>query len=134
MRLAVEALERINDFRLDDGLAACLPDEQCYELELLEHGVFTYTFLNQGNSYVDKDRFNQSILKGDKQEIEKDLQGLVQTISNASAYLTEGRQFSMVLTKSLIDVQGGFASVELKEQDDASRVFRVLTQFKNETL
>ena len=134
VHLALEALERINDFCLDDGLAASLPDEQCYELDFLEHGVFTYTFLNPGNAYVDTDSFNRAILRDDKQEIAKGLQGLAQTMSNASAYLTEGRQFSMELTKSSIDVQGGFASVELSERDDPSRVCRVLTQFKNATL
>ena len=131
VHLAVEALDGIGEFRLDEGLAACLPNELCFEYPVLEHGVFTYTHLNRGNAYVDRDRFNQAILSDDKKEIAKGLQGLVATMSNASAFLTEGRQFSMELTKSLIDVQGGFASVELHERDDVARICRLLTQFKN---
>ena len=98
---------------------------------MLEHGVFTYTHLNQGNAYVDRDRFNRAILEDDKKEIAKGLQGMVASISNASAFLTEGRQFSMELTKCIVDVQGGFASVEIHDNDDVSRVFRSLAQFKN---
>ena len=131
MHLAVEALDGIGEFRLDEGLAACLPNELCFEYPVLKHGIFTYTHLNQGNAYVDRDRFNQAILSDDKKEIAKGPAGLVATMSNASAFLTEGRQFSMELTKSLIDVQGGFASVELHERDDVARICRLLTQFKN---
>ena len=133
VHLAVEALDGIGEFRLDEGLASCLPNEECYENPLLEHGVFTYTHLNEGNAYVDRDGFNRAILEDDKEEIAKGLQGLVATMSNASAFLTEGRQFSLALSKSVIDVLGGYASVELDERDDVSRVCRLLTQFKNAT-
>ena len=131
VQLAVEALEGIGEFRLDEGLAACLPNEQCFEDPVLEHGVFTYTHLHKGNACVDSDRFNRAVLEDDKKEIAKNLQGLVATMSNASAFLTEGRQFSLALTKNVIDVQGGFASVELDERGDVSRVCRLLAQFKN---
>ena len=131
VHLAVEALERIEEFRIDPGFAACLPNEQCFEDAVLEHGVFTYTHLHRGNAYVDRNTFNRAILEDDKKEIAKSLQGMVASMSNASAFLTEGRQFSMELTKHLIDVQGGFASVEIHENDEISRILRSVTQFKN---
>ena len=131
VRLATEALRRIEPFRLDEGLVACLPDEECFEDPVLGHGVFTYTHLNKGNAHVDRERFNRAILEDDRNEIAKGLQGLVATMSNAPAFLTEGRQFSMTLTKALIDVQGGFASVELRDRDEPARLYRALTQFKN---
>ena len=92
---------------------------------------FTYTHLHRGNAYVDRDAFNRAILEDDTKEIAKGLQGMVASMSNASAFLTEGRQFSMELTKHLIDVQGGFASVEIGEDDEISRIFRSVTQFKD---
>ena len=131
VRLAFDALERIEEFRIDPGFAACLPDEECFEDPVLEHGVFTYTHLHRGNAYVDRDAFNRAILEDDTTEIAKGLQGMVASMSNASAFLTEGRQFSMELTKYIIDVQGGFASVEIGEDDEISRIFRSVTQFKD---
>ena len=50
--------------------------------------------------------------------------------SNPSAFLTEGRQFSMSLTKHVISVEGGFATVELDEKNDFADVSRRLTNFK----
>ena len=131
VRVALDALERIEEFRIDPGFAACLPDEECYEDPVLEHGVFTYTHLHQGNANADRDAFNRAILEDDSKEIAKGLQGMVASMSNASAFLTEGRQFSMELTKYLIDVQGGFASVEIGEDDETSCIFRSVTQFKD---
>ena len=130
VRLAVDALHRSEHFCLDDGLAACLPDEQCFEDPLLGHGVFTYTHLHQGNADVNRQCFNRAILQNDAKAIAKGLQGLVAMMGNAPAFLTEGRQFSMTLTKGVIDVPG-YTSVEIRECDDASRLSRALTQFKN---
>ena len=130
LRLALAAFEDFEGFRLDEGLASCLPDETCWEMEILEHGVFTYTRLHPGNSHVDQERFNRAILENDPDECAKGLQGLVGMTSNPSAFLTEGRQFSMSLTKHVIDVEGGFATVELDETNDFSDVCRWLTNFK----
>ena len=131
IRLAIEAFEDFHGFRLDEGLASCLPDEQCFESDILEHGVFTYTRLHPGNSHVGTQRFNQAILDNDKDEIDKGLQGLVGMTSNPSAFLTEANQFSMSLTKHVIDVQGGFATVELGDKSDFQEISRKLTQFKS---
>ena len=51
--------------------------------------------------------------------------------SNPCAFLTEGDQFSMSLTKHVISVAGGFADVELGEKNDFEEVSRQLTNFKN---
>ena len=130
LRLALAAFEDFEGFRLDEGLASCLPDETCGETAILEHGVFTYTRLHPGNSHVDQERLNRAILDNDPDELAKGLQGLVGMTSNPSAFLTEGRQFSVSLTKHVISVEGGFATVELDEKNDFADVCRRLTNFK----
>ena len=130
LRLAIESFEEFEGFRLDEGLASCLPDESSWEMPVLEHGVYTFTRLHRGNSYVDIERFNLAILNDDKSEIAKGLQGLVGMISNSSAFLTQGQQFSMSLTKHVIKVDGGFAEVELGEKTDFVEAIRQLTSFK----
>ncbi len=130
LRLALEAFEDSEGFRLDEGLASCLPNETCWEMDILEHGIFTYTQLHRGNSHVDQERFNRSILDSDPAELAKGLQGLVGMTSNPSAFLTEGRQFSMSLTKHVISVQGDFTTVELGEMNDFGDISRRLTNFK----
>ena len=131
LRLAIESFENFEGFRLDEGLASCLPDETCWEMDILEHGVFTYAHLHRGNSHVNQERFNRAILHNGRKEIAKGLQGLVGTTSNSSAFLTEGKQFSMSLTKHVISVDGGFADVELGAKNDFAEVSRQLTNFKN---
>ena len=131
LRLAIESFEDFEGFRLDEGLASCLPDETCYETDILEHGVFTYAHLHRGNSHVSQERFNRAILHNGRKEIAKGLQGLVGMTSNSSAFLTEGKQFSMSLMKHVISVDGGFAEVELGEKNDFAKVSRQLTNFKN---
>ena len=131
LRLALAAFEDFEGFRLDNGLASCLPDETCWEMPILEHGVFTYTQLHRGNSHVEGERFNRAILHNDRDELAKGLQGLVGMTSNPSAFLTEGTQFSMSLMKHVISVDGGFADVELGEKNDFAEVSRQLTNFKN---
>ena len=128
LRLALEAFEA--GFRLDEGLASCLPDEMCFEMDTLEHGVFTYTRLHPGNANVDQERFKQAILDNDSNELAKGLQGLVGMTSNPSAFLTEGEQFSMSLTKHFISVDGDFATFELGKTNDLADVTRQLTNFK----
>ena len=131
LRLAIESFEHFEGFRLDEGLASCLPDERCYEMDILEHGVFTYTRRHPGNAHVNRERFNRAILHNDQEEIAKGLQGLVGTTSNSSAFLAQGEQFSMSLMKHVISVDGGFAEVELGEKNDFTEVSRQLTNFKN---
>ena len=130
IRLAIEAYEQFEGFRLDEGLASCLPNEQCFEMDILEHGVFTYTRLNPGNASVDRDRFNQAILENDEDEIAKGLQGLVAMMSSPTAFLTKGKQFSVSLMKHVIEVHGGYATVELEDGSDFENVSRKLTSFK----
>ena len=130
IHLAIESFEDFHGFRVDEGLASCLPDEQIFEMDILENGVFTYTRLYPGNSHVDATRFNQAILHDDKDEIAKGLQGLVGMTSNPPAFLTEGNQFSMSLTKHVIHVQGNLATAKLGDKSDFHEVSRQLTQFK----
>lgn len=130
LRLAIMSFEDFEDFRLDEGLASCLPDEVCWEMDILKHGVFTYTRLHPGNSHIDTRQFNQAIIDNNTEEIAKGLQGLVGMTSNPSAFLTEGKQFSMGLMKHVIYVEGGFATVELGEKSDFDEVSKQLTHFK----
>ena len=128
LRLALVAFEE--GFRLDEGVASCLPGEMCFEMDTLEHGVFTYTRLHPGNAHVSRERFNRAILDNDAGELAKGLQGLVGLTSNPSAFLTEGGQFSMSLSKHVISVDGDFATVELGEANDLAEITKQLTAFK----
>ncbi len=131
LRLAIESFENFEGFRLDNGLASCLPDEKCFEMGFLEHGVFTYTHLNPGNSNIDQKCFNQAILDQNFKEMVKNLQGMVGMLSNPSAFITEGKQFSMSLMKHVVTVVGGFATVELlDEKSDFDKISRQITRFK----
>lgn len=131
--LAIRALEHYNGFRFDGSLASCLPDEESYELDILDHGVFTYTHLYHGNWHVDTERFNQAILDNDSAEIAKGLQGHVASNGGSpTAFLTEGRQFPMFLNKTTIDVQGGFADVDIYDNCDFAEIVERLTRFKKE--
>ena len=135
LNLAIHAFEDFEGFRFDGSLASCLPDEESYELDILDHGVFTYTHLYEGNRHVDSKRFNQAILENDVAEIAKGLQGLVSMNgSSATAFLTEGRQFPIFLAKHTIDVEGGFARVNLADQYDFGEISEQLTKFRREAL
>ena len=130
IRLAIDAYERFTGFRIDGSRVSCPPDEECYELGVLGHGVFTFAMLHPGNSSVDRRGFNEAILLNDKAQIAKGMQGLLQGMSSATAYLTEGRQFSLSITKHFLSVDGGFAETELEEKSDFDRVVCELTSFK----
>ena len=130
LSLATEALDAVEGFRLDDGFASCLPDETCFEMDTLQHGVFTFTRLHPGNAHVDGELFNRAIVENDTNELAKGLQGLVGMTSNPSAFLTEGRQFSMTLYKHEISVEGGFATVDWTETNDYAETARLLSDFK----
>ena len=134
LRLAIMSFEDFEGFSLDEGLASCLPDEVSWEMDILKHGVFTYTRLHPGNSHVDTRHFNQAIIDNNTKEIAKGLQGLVGVTSNPSAFLTEGKQFSMGLVKHVIYVHGGFSTVELGEKSDFDKVSKQLTHFKQTSI
>ena len=129
VRLALELYPR-SDFRLFEGLVSCLPDEESFELSLLEHGAFTYTFLNRGNESVEKDQFNRAILEQDDCIIAKGLQGLVGMIGNSTAYLTQGKQFSMDLLEDRITVPW-YAEDTLSSTSTFESVCKNLTMFKH---
>ena len=131
IRLALDAGGKTPGFVLDEGLASCLPDEQCFEMKNLEHGVFTYTRLYPGNQHVDSERFNRAILQNDQVEIAKGLQGLVGSMSSPAAFLTQGKQFPISLTKYVLDVIGGFSNVELHDKSDFAEVAGRLSRFKH---
>ena len=130
IRLALAALGSTRGFALDEGMASCLPDEQCYEMESLGHGVFTYSRLNRGNRNVDSNRFNHAILRNDDAAIAKALQGLVGMLSSPAAFLTHAEQFPVLLTKHVLDVEGGFSSVALDFGDEFADVARRLSSFR----
>lgn len=130
IRLAIESFEDFEGFKLDNGLASCLPSEECFEMGWLQHGVFSYTRLYPGNKHVDRIEFNEAVLSNRKDEIAKGLQGLVSGMSNPSAFLTEARQFSVGLYKHVIDVHGDFATVELGDESDFDEICASLTNFK----
>ena len=131
-RLAIQASEDFRGFRLDEGLASCLPDEVCFEIDFLQHGVFTYTRLHPGNNHADAKGLNLAILQNDTHAIAKALQGLVGMTGSPSAFLTEGKQFSMSLTKHLLTVDGGYATAELADISDYERIVSQLTAFKSD--
>ena len=130
IRLAIEAFDDFVGFRLDEGLASCLPGEACFEMDSLQHGVFSFTLLHPGNMNVDRLEFNDAILCNRKDEIAKGLQGLVAMMSNPSAFLTEARQFSIELCKNVIDVHGDFSTVALGEETEFGEICGKLTSFR----
>ena len=130
LRLALECDRRFNEFSLYEGLVSCLPDEKSFELSFLEHGAFTYTFLNPGNKSVNFDEFNRAILEQDYPIIARGLQGAVANMGNATAFLTQGRQFSASLTKYRITVPG-YTEIELESERTFEELSRNLTKFKN---
>ena len=130
LRLALETYPRLDEFRLLEGLVSCLPDEESFEFDFLEHGAFTYTFLNRGNKSVDRDQFNKAILKQDLLIIVKGLQGLVSMTGNATAFLTEGKQFSVSLAKEVITVEGDYAEDTVGPESTLESLSTKLTKFK----
>ena len=131
IRLANQAFKDFPGVRLDEGLASCLPNEVCFEMNSLQHGVFTYTRLHPGNRHVDAQHFNAAILRNDNDEIAKGLQGLVGMTGSPTAFLTEGQQFSMSLTKHFLTVDGDYATAELGETSDLAELASKLTAFKS---
>ena len=128
IKLALEIYPRCT-FRIEDGLASCLPDEESFEFPLLEHGVFTYTRLNLGNRSVDLHQFGKAILEQDLPVIAKGLQGLVANMGNATAFLTEGKQFSVDLMKEVIKVPY-YAEETIGPESNFDSLCSKLTKFK----
>ena len=133
LRLALECDRRFNEFSLYEGRVSCLPDEKSFELSSLEHGVFTYTFLNPGNKSVDSDEFNRAILEQDYPIIARGLQGAVANNGgNPTAFLTQGKQFFVSLTNYRISVPG-YTEIELESKSTFEELSQNLAEFKNST-
>ena len=130
VRLALAALEHSEDFRLREGLASCLPDEESFEWDDIGHGVFTYTQLFRGNAHVDMKRFNRAILQNDARNIAVGLQGLVASMGSATAFLTDGEQVPLSLLKDVVTIDGDFADVCIDEESDFDTVQEQLLRFK----
>lgn len=81
---------------LFDALVSSMHDEKSWELSFLEHGAFTFSFLNRGNAYVNNFEFARAVERNDNKVIAKCLQGMVGSIGASSvAFLTQGRQHSI---------------------------------------
>ena len=101
------------NIRLHDLWAASLPTEVAYELEVLNHGVFTYTFVHKGNRHFTRAELAEAIDRDDRGVINKLLQGF--EIPNPCTLLSNGRQHSISVYRGhTLEVLGG-GTLELPE-------------------
>jgi hypothetical protein len=105
--------------RLFDALVSSMYDEKSWELSFLEHGAFTFSFLNKGNAYVDRLEFARAVEKNDSRIIAKYLQSMVGTMGGDSAtFLTQGKQHSIDCIKGHHFTIGGFGNFSLTELEE----------------
>lgn len=103
--------------KLFDAKVSSMHDEKAWELEFLEHGAFTFTFLNPGNGYVNNIEFTRAIEKQDHRLLAKYLQGSVGHLASSTAFLTQGRQHSIDCLKGdhiTIDGHGYFSISDIE--------------------
>ena len=132
LRLAIAAIEQSESFRLIEGLASCLPDEESYEWDDLGHGVFTYTQLFRGNEHVDAKHFNRAILTNNTHDIAVGVQGLISLMGSATAFLTKGKQVPISLLKHVISIDRDFADVYIDEDSDFDTLSEQLIRMKKD--
>ena len=98
INLMIQMQQSMNlDFR--DGLFSSLPDEKSWEMSFLEHGAFTYTHMHTGNKNFDADTLIRAIEKSDYNIIAKYTQGMIGAMANPTAYLMQGRQHTIDISK-----------------------------------
>jgi hypothetical protein len=133
--IIIEIEKEKNALRLFDALVSSMYDETSWELSFLEHGAFTFSFLNKGNSYFDNLEFAKSVENNDNKIITKYLQGIVGSMGASSvAFLTQGRQHSIDCLKghhltvnghssfSLTDIKGTITRDILEEKFSEAKV------------
>lgn len=112
------------DFLLIDGFAACLHDEEAWELDSLGHGVLTFTMRNPGNSHVDSKRSSRAIRTGtDQAYVAIALQAFT---PNPVTYLSAGKQNSIdVINGHALQVVGA-GEVELSGEATVAQLSAAL--------
>lgn len=104
------------NLRFLDGIFSSLPDEKSWELSFLEHGAFSFTYLNPGNGYVDGGLLTRAIEQNDQKIIAKFIQGSP-SIVNPTAFLTQGRQHSIRINKGGVVEIPGYGTNYMFEED-----------------
>lgn len=111
--------------RLFDAKVSSLPKEKSWELSFLEHGAYTFTFLNEGNAYVPQKELTKAIEKQDHALVAKYIQGMVAMISSPVAFLTQGKQHSIDCMKGYIfsvEGYGDFTTAEFEKGELSKEV------------
>lgn len=118
------------DFR--DGLFSSLPHEKSWELSFLGHGAFTYTHMNKGNKNFDADSLTRAIEQNDYNIIAKYTQGMIGAMANPTAYLTQGRQHTIDVSKGCyINIPSyGHYSIFKKSMDESIDFSKVATDLR----
>lgn len=107
--------------KLLDAFTSSMHNEKSWELSFLEHGAFTFTFLNPGNQYVMPHELTKAIEEDDQRMLAKFLQGMVGMLASPVAFLTKARQHSISCSKGYNGYQfsinglGSFSLSNLKE-------------------
>jgi hypothetical protein len=110
--IVVELQKEGYSIELRDAMVSSMHDEKSWELSFLEHGAFTFAFLNPGNSYVKANELSIAIERNDHKMIAKYLQGLVGMMASPVSFLTQGRQHPIQCTKGYffeVTGLGGFS-------------------------
>jgi hypothetical protein len=87
-------------------------NEKSWELSFLEHGAFTYSFLNRGNGYVNQKELSKAIDNNNHGVIAKYMQGSVGMMACPVAYLTQGKQHAISGVKGCF-----FGGVDISEYE-----------------
>lgn len=118
--IIIELEKDKNPVRLYDALVSSMFDEKSWELSFLEHGAFTFSFLNKGNAYVDRLEFARAVEKNDSRIIAKYLQGMIGYMgTDPATFLTQGRQHSIDCIKGhdfTVGAYGSFSLTEIEEE------------------
>ncbi len=118
--IIIDLLKDKHPIRLYDALVSSMYDEKSWELSFLEHGAFTFSFLNKGNAYVDRLEFSRAVQKNDFRVIAKYIQGMVGLSGgDPVTFLTQGRQHSIDCIKGhdfTVSKYGSFSLTELEEE------------------
>lgn len=133
--IVVELEEHNYGIWLFDAIVSSMHDEKSWELSFLEHGAFTFAFLNPGNQYLKKNELSRAIEKKDNKVIARLLQGMVGSMASSVAFLTQGRQHSIDCMKGLhfeVVGHGSFSLADLEETITREILISKFEKAKNE--